>query len=103
MELDQIVPGAEYTYINPVPAGAMGHRYKVHRIIWDVPTYQEKVLVEALTGRDKGTWFCCSLNNFCVRYQPAEDLTGKAPARIGAMGYFDGSEIELEKIRGRPW
>ena len=64
--------GADYVYIGMYPPKCEGHLYRPHRYVLDVPTYQKKVLVEALTGKDKGLWFVCSLNNFKVRYRLAE-------------------------------
>lgn len=64
-----IVEGAVYVYVNPRPEWAVGHRYRVHRIVVSVPSYQEQVLTEGLTGRDEGKWFVCSLANFAVRFK----------------------------------
>ncbi len=64
----KIVENGIYTYISTIPSGCLGHKYKVHRLVTDVPSYQQKVLVEALAGHDKGLWFVCSLQNFSVRY-----------------------------------
>lgn len=64
-----IIEGAEYVYIGELPVGCRGHRYLLHRGVIDVPSYQHKVLVEALTGEDKGLWFTCSLANFAIRYK----------------------------------
>ncbi len=64
-----IVEGAEYTYEAAIPAGCMGQRYKLHREVIDVPSYQRKVLVEALTGKDRGLFFTCTLQNFALRYK----------------------------------
>ncbi len=64
-----IIAGAEYVYLSNLPVGCEGHRYKVHRFILDVPSYQQKVLVEALSGNDKGLWFACSPANFVRRYK----------------------------------
>ncbi len=68
-----ITEGADYVYTSDKPAGARGQRYKVHRFILDVPSYQRKVLVEALTGPDKGMWFTCSLSNFSFKYKRAAE------------------------------
>ncbi len=67
-----IIEGREYIYTLEKPEGCQGQRYKVLRFILDVPSYQQKVLVKALTGRDKGMWFVCSLANFSLRYQLLE-------------------------------
>jgi len=72
--LDQITPGEVYVYTNAIPAGCAGHHYRAHRFVLDVPSYQQKVLVEALSGKDKGLWFVCSVANFRVRYVPLVDV-----------------------------
>jgi len=82
MDFKDIVEGGIYVYVCGLPAGAQGQLYKAHRIILDVPSYQHKVLVEALTGDDKGLWFCCSLDNFQVRYRPADTIMTEGEQRI---------------------
>lgn len=69
--LDELIEGETYIYTGLFPKGAAGHRYKLHRLVLDVPSYQRKVLVEALSGKDKGLWFVCSINNFSRRYRQA--------------------------------
>src|SRR5438132_10371895 len=69
---DDIVLGRDYVYVCGFPIEAKGHLYRAHKFVLDVPSYQQKVLVEALTGDDKGLWFTCSIANFCVRYRRAE-------------------------------
>lgn len=66
-----ITAGAVYIYQAALPAGCAGHRYRAARFIVDVPSYQKKVLVECLSGRDAGLWFTCSLANFARRYRLA--------------------------------
>jgi hypothetical protein len=66
---DQIVEGGLYRYVNGIPVHARGHLYKVHAVVEDVPSYQHKILVEALTGPDEGKLFTCTPANFVVRYQ----------------------------------
>lgn len=69
--MNDIIEGAVYIYTCGLPVGCHGHRYRVLRVgVMDVPNYQKKVLVEALTGPDAGLWFVCSEENFRVRYQP---------------------------------
>lgn len=68
-----IVEGETYAYVGTIPKEACGHKYRVLRFILDVPSYQEKVLVEALTGRDRGIWFVCSPANFAQRYRRDSD------------------------------
>ncbi len=72
MSTDALVEGHEYIFTKGYPVPCHGERYKVHRYVLDVPAYQRKVLVEALTGKDQGLWFVCSVANFCVRYRPVE-------------------------------
>lgn len=78
-EYDWITPG-DYVYTGGLPAGCAGHRYRVHRRIIDVPTFQVKVLIETLTGRDAGLWFTCSLANFARRYEPVKEEPADAQA-----------------------
>lgn len=61
--------GKTYIYIGEWPPGCKGHRYRIERLVMDVPTYQEKVLVVALSGPDEGLWFTCSPWNFSTRYR----------------------------------
>ncbi len=68
----ELVMGAVYRYISDSPKGCKGRLYRLHREVVDVPSYQRKVLVEALTGPDKGLWFTCVLTNFAMRYELAE-------------------------------
>jgi hypothetical protein len=65
-------PGAVYLYTAPYPHRCRGHRYRLVRLVRDVPSYQEKCLVEALTGPDEGLWFTCTQANFGERYVLAE-------------------------------
>lgn len=67
-----IIAGRRYTYTAEIPRGCAGQEYRVHRFVLDVPSYQQKVLVEALTGNDAGLWFVCSLENFARRYKIVE-------------------------------
>lgn len=82
-----ITPG-DYVYTGEFPKGCAGQLYRMHRRILDVPSYQHKCLVEALSGKDAGLWFCCSLHNFSIRYQPAP-----APTSVEV-------EAELGRARG---
>ena len=68
--MNTIIEGAVYIYTCGLPVGCHGHPYRVLRLnVLDVPNYQNKVLVEALTGPDAGLWFVCSPANFHVRYR----------------------------------
>jgi hypothetical protein len=64
----RIRAGAVYRYTAELPAGCAGGLYRVARFVLDVPAYQQKVLVEALTGQDRGLWFTASPANFSMRY-----------------------------------
>lgn len=66
----RIPEGSEWVYTAPAPAGCSGHRYRVLGFVVHVPTYQQQVLVEALTGPDRGLRFTCTPHNFSTRYQP---------------------------------
>lgn len=70
--LDSIEIGAVYRYIRQLPTGCQGALYRVHREVLDVPSYQRKLLVEALTGPDRGLWFTCTPANFRVRYERSD-------------------------------
>jgi hypothetical protein len=71
--LTAILEGGIYKYMRGHPADCIGCLYRVHRHVRDVPSYQRKVLVEALNGPDQGLWFVCSLTNFAVRYELASE------------------------------
>jgi hypothetical protein len=64
-----LVEGATYRYTSGFPVGCRGRKYCLHREVVDVPSYQRKVLVEALDGPDRGLWFTCTLQNFALRYE----------------------------------
>jgi hypothetical protein len=66
------VEGSEYVYTATIPAGCKGHRYRLLKLVLDVPTYQQKLCMVALTGPDSGRWFVVSPWNFAQRYEPAE-------------------------------
>lgn len=64
-----LIEGATYKYTSNIPAKCTGHRYRILRLnVLSVPDYTQKVLVEALTGPDKGMLFVCSPANFSARY-----------------------------------
>lgn len=65
----EITPG-DYVCVKGVSPEFLGHRYRAHRVVIDVPAYQRKVLVEGLTGPDRGEWYTCTPANFRVRFQP---------------------------------
>jgi len=79
--------GRLYTYMAAYPPWATGETYRVLRFVKDVPSYQKKVLVEAMTGRDKGLWFVCTVSNFCTRYRPRHDAgQGDSPTLMQEPG-----------------
>jgi phosphatidylethanolamine-binding protein (PEBP) family uncharacterized protein len=65
--------GAVYLYRGTTPPKCRGHRYRILFFVLDVPSYQQKVCMEALTGPDKGLRFVCSEANFGDRYQEAPE------------------------------
>ena len=67
--LREIELGRLYEYVGGIPIGCAGELYRPHRLVLDVPVYSWKVLVEALSGNDRGLWFTCSIDNFCRRYR----------------------------------
>lgn len=67
-----IVSGALYRYLLDMPAGCKGGIYRVERFVLDVPSYQEKILVHCVEGKDKGLWFTCAPWNFALRYERVE-------------------------------
>ena len=68
---NDLVKGGVYIYTRGQPVKCHGYHYRLIDKVKDVPSYQNKVLVEALDGPDKGLLFVCSINNFCTRYVPA--------------------------------
>lgn len=72
LEEHDLVGGALYTYVRGFPVKCIGSTYRLIRRVKDVPSYQLKVLVEAVDGPDKGLWFVCSVANFCSRYDKKE-------------------------------
>jgi hypothetical protein len=74
VEQFRITEGAEYLFASAIPPGCKGHRYRVIGFLKEVPSGQQKVLVQALTGPDTGLRFSCTLANFATRYQPAPEV-----------------------------
>lgn len=68
-----IAPGVIYRYTCDLPRGCKDALYRVDRFVLDVPSYQQKVLVECLTVRDAGLWFTTTCANFAVRYAAVEN------------------------------
>lgn len=80
--MNEILLNRDYIYAAGIPKDCHGSRYRAHRRVVDVPTYQQKVLVEALDGPDAGLWFTCSVDNFSRRYKLAEDAPCNSPTGI---------------------
>lgn len=59
-----ILEGRDYRYHGQFPPECQGASYHCHRFILDVPSYQWKLLMEALDGPDAGLWFTCTPANF---------------------------------------
>ena len=77
-----IIAGRIYIYTALIPKGCKGERYKVlYEKVIAVPEYTKKVLVEAITGPDKGLIFVCSPWNFSTRYVLAEEEIDNAKDR----------------------
>lgn len=68
-----IVPGRVYRSIADLPRGCKGGLYQVEDFILDVPSYQEKVLVRCIEGKDRGLRFSCTPSNFALRYKDVPD------------------------------
>jgi len=82
--MTELTPGV-YLYCSAIPPGCKGHAYHLHGFVLDIPSRQQKVLVECLSGPDKGLLFVCSRENFRLRYkprdEPAADLDSPPPVR----------------------
>lgn len=76
MSAPQIRVGVVYRYTAGIPVGCAGHRYRVLDFVQHVPSYQEHVLVEALTGPDRDKRFTWSPWNFSYRYEPIQEEQG---------------------------
>lgn len=69
------VPG-DYIFIASKPEDCHGHLYRAHAMAKDIPSYQQKVIVEGITGPDAGDWWSCSLAIFLNKFVPAEENPG---------------------------
>jgi hypothetical protein len=91
----RIVEGATYTYVVDLPRGCKGKHYRVLFFVVDVPSYAEKVCVEAIDGPDAGLRFTCSPSNFAMRYEPVaeapETSAAQEPIPERVAGHFDKS------------
>jgi hypothetical protein len=96
----RIVEGRVYKYLSPPAKGQLdcrGQLYKVVFFVRDVPSYQEKVVVQGLTGPDKGQRFACSLYSFATRFEPAvEEIVTPTPVEPEPVtaGGWEASMLE---------
>lgn len=74
----RILFGRVYIYATGFPVSRHGFRYRPLCEVLDVPSYQTKILVEALSGPDQGLKFTCTPENFSRRYElaPVEATDG---------------------------
>ncbi len=64
-----LAEGGVYEYIIDYPKGCKGGLYRIEGFIKDVPSYQDKVLVRCVQGKDAGMRFVVSEQNFAIRYK----------------------------------
>jgi hypothetical protein len=70
--LNKLPVGVEegiYEYVRGVPIECIGSHYRLICQVLDIPSYQHKLLVEAMDGPDAGLWFTCTVANFKMRYR----------------------------------
>lgn len=67
--------GNIYEYAGGKPENCQGHLYQILGFVLYVPVYTRLVLVEALSGPDKGLKFVCSPANFASRYKTTLSTT----------------------------
>lgn len=93
--LNTIALGQVYEYVGALPRDCAGELYQPHRLVLDVPVYNWKVLVEALTGKDRGLWFVCSVNNFSRRYRLYHPGQGEQKQQENGAVEKELSSLEL--------
>lgn len=71
----KLVEGAEYIYIAAYPKTCQGNRYRLLRFVTDLPSYQQKVLVEGTTGPDTGACFVVSEATFANKFERVPEPT----------------------------
>lgn len=75
----RIVERRVYRYSALYPAKCHDHLYRMVMFVEDVPSGQEKVVVEGLTGPDKGRRQSCSPLYFANHFRPAvEEVQGSS-------------------------
>lgn len=101
MAFDEIVEGGVYAYMCGIPRGVYGEKYRVVKNhVLDVPSYQYKVMVEALTGRDKGKVFVCTPANFVHRYKPVDgEVMLPLPPKHVIAGFAGRIVMQLFRAR----
>lgn len=81
-EVIRITPGKVYAFKGVAPKDCQGHFYRAVRMVKHVPVYQWHVLVECLTGPDKGEWYTCTEQNFGQKYRY---LTPEEESRLAEL------------------
>lgn len=100
----KLIEGEEYVYTGTYPSNCAGQRYRLVRFVIDLPSYQQKVLVEGVTGPDRGKAFVLSeavfANKFEIAPQVVESLGVRAmppdhskPVGKVAGAYHKGSGV----------
>lgn len=69
----RIIEGKTYRYIDQIPAGCKGQLYRVVKFACAIPVYRDEVVLEGISGPDKGNFFTCSPNYFSLRFRPMVD------------------------------
>ena len=82
MSFEDIREGGHYVYTASYPPHATGQRYLVRQFIQDVPSYQPRILIQCMSGKDKGILFVSTFNNFRIRYTPFVEAAEKIAAAV---------------------
>lgn len=94
VDIAQIEMPCKYEYVCDSPKGCRGRHYMAWITVLDVPSYQTKILMEALNGPDRGLWFTVTPANFITRYAKIIEFeavgtvvepTG-TPGEVGILG-----------------
>jgi hypothetical protein len=94
----KLVEGGEYVYTGTYPANCAGQRYKLTRFVIDLPSYQRKVLVEGMTGPDKGEAFVVSEATFANKFELVQPVVESLGVR--AIPEPDMSDWHTGKVAG---
>lgn len=92
----RIVEGRVYKYNGGIPPGCKGGLYRVVKFVIDVPSYQEKVVIRCVLGKDKGLWFVCTPDNFARRYEPLVVSVGAEEEEEDSQSSLEVNPIPLE-------